>query len=339
MNLARGLVPPDHSSKSPSILPLLLQIRLLRPEVQRGRDRPCPSAVSPPSTDLHLSIGIDQPKESRHKRPRAIAIPHISPTTHRLVLTKPQQTRCGILQHDPKPLPPPPPKPYPTRPPPPSFRQYAIPAAVRCYFLGITLMGPMLTSLSTSDEALNEAQRVDLVPELCTVNGAFIRLSQTCITCLEENSLDVIGVLREFIGPEGVSAFNYCGTVPTQFTTTITALGLDGITTVRTLTVVGDLLPLASESSSLASGSQTTPADGPVTDPATGENGMYKPRPVLGTSARAAANFQFNRAQFFRELRRHASMDRRSGDWCRRGARCPCRSLHTLCPETEAIPE
>jgi hypothetical protein len=73
--------------------------------------------------------------------------------------------------------------------------------------------------------------------------------------------------------------------------TTITALRLNNMTTVAIMTVVVDLLALAPESSSLASSSQTTPADGPVTDPATGENGMYKPRPVLGTSAGAASNF------------------------------------------------
>ena len=169
--------------------------------------------------------------------------------------------------------------------------------AVSCYYLGIKLMGSMLTSMSTSDAAFIEAQRVGLVPELCAVNGMFQTQFQMCITCLKENNLDVIDALRTYIGSEVEVVFEYCDTVPTQsfasttmMVTTITALGLDNITTVTTMTVVVDLA-LALESSSLASSSQTTPADGPVTDPATSENGMHKPRPVLGTSVGATANF------------------------------------------------
>jgi hypothetical protein len=163
----------------------------------------------------------------------------------------------------------------------------------------------MLTIMSTSDEAFIEAQRTGLTPELCVVDGPFQNVYRFCTACLQENDLDVETALVSYFG-EGVfeTVFEFCDMARTQsfisttmMVTTITVLGPDSRKTVATMTVVMDLLatpttPTTPSDSTLAlapTSSQTTPTDGPDIDPdlVTGENGMYKPRPVPGTSAAA----------------------------------------------------
>lgn len=132
-------------------------------------------------------------------------------------------------------------------------------------------MGPMLIRGFALDKATLEAGRVGLVPELCATNGAFRPYLEGCISCIQENSLDVETALAAVLGP----ATEYCATVPNQslisttmVVTTITALGLNNIMTVATMTVVVDLL--ATPTSSFIS--QTTSTASPPTDPAAGEN-------------------------------------------------------------------
>jgi hypothetical protein len=59
-----------------------------------------------------------------------------------------------------------------------------------------------------------ESQRVGLIPDLCDADSAFTDYTNTCLACIDSNSLDLKLTLREYVGPEFENVWGFCSIQP-----------------------------------------------------------------------------------------------------------------------------